>query len=70
MSHRGGCDAVTGAAAARREGPPGPARREGTRGGRGARGAAAAPALRSAGSSLQSRVAWGNLTPRLPRIPA
>ena len=28
MSHRGGCGAVTGAAAARREGPPGPARRE------------------------------------------
>ena len=32
MSHRGGCDAVTGAAAARREGPPGPARREGPAG--------------------------------------
>ena len=29
MSHRGGCGAVTGAAAARREGPPGPAGREG-----------------------------------------
>ena len=47
MSHRGGCGAVTGAAAARREGPP-------RRGGRGARGAAARPALRSpAGNSLQ-----------------
>ena len=48
MSHRCGCGAVAGAAAARREGPPG------RRGGRGARGAAARPALRSqAGSSLQ-----------------
>ena len=48
LSHRGGCGAVTGAAAARREGPPGPAEREGCARGR------RRPALHSpAGSSLQ-----------------
>ena len=53
MSHRGGCGAVTGAAAARREGPPGPARREG--GGAGGVRAGPPPAgpYSPAGSSLQ-----------------
>jgi hypothetical protein len=48
MSHRAGCGAVTGAAAARREGPPEPAGREGCARSR------RRPALHSsAGNSLQ-----------------
>ena len=66
----GGCGAG-GPGAGREARVRGPRGGRGRRGGRGARGAAARPARHSpAGSSLQSRVAWGNLTPRLPRIPA
>ena len=51
LSHRGGCGAVTGAAAARREGPPSRRGGKGQRGGRGARGAAAGSSA-LAGNSL------------------
>ena len=51
MSHRCGCGAVAGAAAARREGPPGPARREGC-----------ARSRRPAGPALAGR----QLTPEEP----
>ena len=54
MSHRGGCGVVPGAAAARREGPPEPARREGQAGREGCARNRSRPALHSpAGNSLQ-----------------